>query len=40
MQLIAKAELNDPERVAYWQPLFEEQGAEKTENVENAAIKQ
>ena len=25
VQLIAKAELNDPERVAYWQPLFEKQ---------------
>lgn len=25
VQLIAKAELNDLERVAYWQPLFEKQ---------------
>lgn len=25
VQLIAKAELNDPERVDYWQPLFEKQ---------------
>lgn len=25
VQLIAKAELNDPERVAYWQLLFEKQ---------------
>ena len=25
MQLLAKQELEDPERVAYWQPLFEKQ---------------
>lgn len=25
VQFIAKQELNDPERVAYWQPLFEKQ---------------
>ena len=24
-QLLAKEELNDPERIAYWQPLFEQQ---------------
>ena len=25
VQLLAKEELNNPERVAYWQPLFEQQ---------------